>query len=127
MKFDQEKYETLNAKRESGEPLKPAEKALLSQLEKAKGQSKSKPKASLTSEPDNAKKAKLIRFVAAERKALTERCEALKEESQENIKASLGSINAASEDLMVRAAVLALESMPDKKLIALMKKAQMNN
>lgn len=127
MQFNQEQYDTLNAKRESGEPLKPAEKALLSQLEKAKGQSKGKPKTSLTSEPDNAKKAKLVRFVVAERKLLEERCEALKEESQESIKASLGSVSAASEDLMVRAAVLALEGMSDKKLIALMKKAQMNN
>jgi hypothetical protein len=136
MSFNQKLYDELCEKRASGVGLRPAEKAELSKLEKElrrsnkPAQEDKQPETNILgakNNSDNEKSPKLIRFVQVERRALKTRRESLLADSPDDVKEALGSVKAASEDLLVRAAVLSLSRLSDKKLIALMKEAQMNS
>lgn len=131
MQSDKELYNSLRAKRDGGETLKPAERAKLKELEKQlNGSRKPKKESSNKSEllePANSEKSpKLVRFVHAERKATAKRMNELLTNTEE-VKGAIGSLSLVSEDLLIRAAALMLADTPDKKLLKYMKQALMNN
>jgi hypothetical protein len=134
MPFDKEKFETLLAKEiNDHKSLTINERVYLNkhreQFKKGSA-SNAKPLNKLINGfgtiNANKKEAKLVRFVSSERKALRIRKDELLANSPQDVLYSLGTLNAVSEDLMVRAAVHHLNAMSDEKIISLMKEVQMN-
>lgn len=133
---DQEKFLAIKAKLDAGEELNSKERVFYNKTKNAL-RAKSAPKT--TAEPEarvkvntfgsaqnNEVKAKLIRFVSNERAALRSRKDQLIANSAQDVVQVLGSVKAASEDLLVRAAVLSLRDLTDQQLLDLLKEAQIN-
>ncbi|WP_034413448.1 hypothetical protein [Candidatus Photodesmus blepharus] len=134
MKFkdltEMEQFHQLKEKRLKNEILQPTEKILIKKMEKKISHASSKSikrKINVFGKTPTTKiNPKPIRFVQAERDALTSRRDSLVHGSSEEIVERLGSLKFANTTMLVRAAVLSLLDMSDKKLIEYMKKAQKN-
>jgi hypothetical protein len=133
---DQEKFLAIKAKFDAGEELQSKERVFYNRM---KNTLRAKNKPETTVEPEsrvrvntfgsaqsNEVKPKLIRFVSNERAALRSRKDQLISNSAQDIVQVLGSVKAASEDLLVRAAVLSLRDLNDQQLLDLLKEAQIN-
>lgn len=137
MTFDEKKYNELVSKRDRGEAIKPAEKAAMNKWEREQrrkkddgeeqGSTQANSAGSIVESEANAKSPKNVRFAAIERRLAKSIRKRLLAENSDEVKNSIGSLKALSEDIVIRAAVLSLERMPTKKLLAFIKAAKMND
>lgn len=137
---EEEQFSQLKEKRAKNEALKPAEKALLKRLEKKLQPKREEVKSSKVELNESTVKKvnafgktpttkinpKPVRFVQAERDALTSRKDSLVRDSSEEIVERLGSLKFANDTMLIRAAVLSLMDLSDNALIEYMKQAQRN-